>query len=134
MRRNRIVLGLAVVLIGLLTAAAVVIVRQTVFGPKTIAAYFSTATAIYPGDEVRVAGIKAGTIAAVEPQGTRTKVILKVDRDVPVPADAKAVIVCAESGRFPLRAADPAVPVERSHDGRRRRDTPQPDRGTRGVG
>lgn len=127
MRRKRIVLGVAVVLIGLMTAAAVLIVRHTVFGPKTIAAYFSTATAIYPGDDVRVAGIRAGTIAAVEPQGTRTKVTLKVDHDVPVPADAKAVIVAQNlvASRYvqltpPYRSSGPTmadgaeIPVSRT--------------------
>ena len=69
------------------------LVRQVFFGPKTITAYFPTATAIYPGDEVRVSGVKVGTIERIEPEGTQTKMILKVDRDVPVPADAKAVIV-----------------------------------------
>jgi phospholipid/cholesterol/gamma-HCH transport system substrate-binding protein len=117
MRRSRIVLGLIVVLIGLMVAAAVLIVRQTVLGPKTITAYFSTATATYPGDEVRVAGIRAGTIAAVEPEGTRTKVTLKVDHDVPVPADAKAIIVAQNlvASRYvqltpPYRGDGPTMP------------------------
>lgn len=116
MRRNRIVLGLTAVLAGLILAAVVLVVRHAYFGPKTIAAYFTTATAIYPGDEVRVAGIKAGTIAAVEPQGTRTKVVLKVDRDVPVPADAKAIIVAQNlvASRYvqltpPYRASGPTM-------------------------
>ncbi len=66
---------------------------QMFLSPKTITAYFESATAIYPGDEVRVVGVRVGTIDAIEPLGTRTKVTLKVDRDVPVPADAKAIIV-----------------------------------------
>ena len=69
------------------------LVRQVFFGPKTITAYFPTATAIYPGDEVRVSGVKVGKIDSIEPEGTQTKMTLKVDHDVPVPADAKAVIV-----------------------------------------
>ena len=63
------------------------------FGPNTITAYFPTATSIYPGDEVRVSGVKVGKIDSIEPEGTQTKMTLKVDRDVPIPADAKAVIV-----------------------------------------
>ncbi|MGK2868697.1 MAG: MCE family protein [Mycobacterium sp.] len=62
-------------------------------GPKTITAFFTSATAIYPGDEVRVVGVRVGTIDEIEPLGTRTRVTLKVDRDIPVPADAKAIIV-----------------------------------------
>ncbi|MGV0602467.1 MCE family protein, partial [Mycolicibacterium pulveris] len=72
---------------------AVYLVRQVFFGPYTITAYFPTATAIYPGDEVRVSGVAVGTIESIKPEGTQTKMVLKVDRDVPVPADAKAVIV-----------------------------------------
>ncbi|GAA2566344.1 MCE family protein [Mycolicibacterium diernhoferi] len=66
---------------------------QYFLSPKTITAYFESATAIYPGDEVRVVGVRVGTIKAIEPLGTRTRVTLEVDRDVPVPADAKAIIV-----------------------------------------
>ena len=69
------------------------VVRNVFFGPKTITAYFTTATAIYPGDEVRVSGVKVGTIKSIQPEGTQAKMTLKVDRDVPIPADAKAVIV-----------------------------------------
>src|SRR6476660_2696224 len=83
----------AVILAIALVAGIVVLVRQVFFGPNTITAYFPTATAIYPGDEVRVSGVKVGKIDSIEPDGTRTKLTLKVDHGVPVPADAKAVIV-----------------------------------------
>ncbi|BBY76275.1 mammalian cell entry protein [Mycolicibacterium parafortuitum] len=91
--RKRVVAGTAVLLAILLVAGAVFLVRQVFFGPTTITAYFPTATAIYPGDEVRVSGVAVGTIDKIEPEGTQTKMTLKVDRGVPVPADAKAVIV-----------------------------------------
>ena len=83
----------AVVLVGLIVAGVAVLVRNTFFGPRTITAYFTTATAIYPGDEVRVSGVKVGNIKSIQPQGTQAKMTLKVDRDVSIPADAKAVIV-----------------------------------------
>ncbi|PRC43102.1 mammalian cell entry protein, partial [Mycobacterium sp. ITM-2017-0098] len=91
--RKRWVAGTAILLAILLIAGAAFLVRQVFFGPKTITAYFPTATAIYPGDEVRVSGVKVGTIDKIEPEGTQTRMTLKVDRDVPVPLDAKAVIV-----------------------------------------
>jgi virulence factor Mce-like protein len=91
--RKRVTTGLAVVLTALLFAGAALIVRQTLLRPRTITAYFTAATAIYPGDEVRVAGVKVGTIAAIQPEGTRAKMTLDIDRDVSVRADAKAVIV-----------------------------------------
>ncbi len=42
---------------------------------------------------MRVSGLKVGTIASIEPQGTQAKMVMHVDRDVSIPADAKAVIV-----------------------------------------
>jgi phospholipid/cholesterol/gamma-HCH transport system substrate-binding protein len=91
--RNRLTAVAAVVLAALLIAGVAVMVRQIFFGPKTITAYFTSATAIYPGDQVRVAGVKVGTIKSIEPQGTQAKMTLHVDHDVPIPAEAKAVIV-----------------------------------------
>jgi virulence factor Mce-like protein len=91
--RNRLTAVAAVVLAGLIIAGAGLIVHNVFFGPKTITAYFTSATAIYPGDQVRVSGVKVGTIKSIAPQGTRAKMTFKVDHDVPIPAEAKAVIV-----------------------------------------
>ncbi len=85
--------ALLVVLVGLLVGGTAVVIRQSFFGPRTITAYFTSATAIYPGDEVRVAGVRVGRIEAIEPDGAQARMRLSVDRDVPIPADAKAVIV-----------------------------------------
>jgi phospholipid/cholesterol/gamma-HCH transport system substrate-binding protein len=126
MSRNRLAAVLAIALAGLIIAGAAVIVRDTFFRPKTISAYFTTATATYPGDDVRVSGIKVGTIASVQPQGTQAKLTMKVDRDVPIPADAKAVIVAQNlvASRYvqltPYRSGGPTmrdgavIPVERT--------------------
>lgn len=81
--------GVAVALV----AGAVFLARQTVFKPTTITAVFPSATAIYPGDEVRVAGVKVGTITTIEPQGDQAKMTLRVDHGIQVPVDAKAIIV-----------------------------------------
>jgi phospholipid/cholesterol/gamma-HCH transport system substrate-binding protein len=91
--RNRLKAGLAIVLAGLVVVGAAVAIRNTFFRPTTITAYFPTATGIYPGDDVRVSGMKVGTIASIRPQGTQAKIVMHVDRNVPIPADAKAVIV-----------------------------------------
>ncbi|HET6734421.1 MCE family protein [Mycobacterium sp.] len=95
MPRNRFVLAVAAVLVGLISAASVFLVRETVFRPTTISAYFAAATAIYPGDQVRVAGVKVGHIASIQPQTNRVKLVMNVDRGVLIPADAQAVIVAA---------------------------------------
>jgi phospholipid/cholesterol/gamma-HCH transport system substrate-binding protein len=91
--RNRLKAGLAILLAGLVVVGAAVAIRNTFFRPTTITAYFPTVTGIYPGDDVRVSGMKVGTIASIQPQGTRAKLVMHVDRNVPIPADAKAVIV-----------------------------------------
>jgi phospholipid/cholesterol/gamma-HCH transport system substrate-binding protein len=94
MIRNRLLrVGLAAVLAAVLVGGAAVVIAHTLFRPKSITAYFTTATAIYPGDEVRIAGVKVGTIASIDPVGTQAKMTLHVDRSISVPADAKAVIV-----------------------------------------
>ncbi|MGW6421486.1 MCE family protein [Nocardia sp. NPDC055053] len=66
---------------------------RELFGPYTIRAVFTSATAIYPGDDVRVSGVKVGSIVSIEPHGTTTELVLEVDRAVPVPAAARAVII-----------------------------------------
>jgi phospholipid/cholesterol/gamma-HCH transport system substrate-binding protein len=127
MTRNRLVTGAAIVLIGLLVAAVIFVVRQTMFKPQTITAYFTTATAIYVGDDVRVSGVKVGSIDTIEPVGTQAKVTMHVDRDVPIPADAKAVIVAQNlvAARYvqltpPYRTSGPkmgdraVIPVDRT--------------------
>jgi phospholipid/cholesterol/gamma-HCH transport system substrate-binding protein len=76
-----------------MVAGVAIGVHHLFFRPKSITAFFTTATSVYPGDEVRVSGVKVGTIKSVQPEGTKVKMTMAVDRDVPVPADAKAVIV-----------------------------------------
>jgi phospholipid/cholesterol/gamma-HCH transport system substrate-binding protein len=125
--RNKLKAGLAIVLAGLVIFGAPVAIRNTFFRPTTITAYFTTTTAIYPGDDVRVSGIKVGTISAIHPQGTRTKVTMHVDHGVSIPADAKAVIVAqnlvaaryiqltpAYRSRGPTMSDGAVIPVDRT--------------------
>jgi phospholipid/cholesterol/gamma-HCH transport system substrate-binding protein len=93
MSRNRIRSGAAIMMIVLIAGASTWLVRAKVLAPKTITAYFANASAIYAGDEVRVSGVEVGTIAAIEPQGTQSKVTMNINRRVPVPDNAAAVIV-----------------------------------------
>ena len=86
---------LAALLALLLAGGVAVLARNIAFKPTTITAYFTSATAIYPGDDVRVAGVRVGTIKAIEPMGTKAKMTLTVDRAVPIPADARAVVVAS---------------------------------------
>lgn len=117
--RKSLVALTAVLLAIVLVAGAVFLVRQMFLAPYTITAYFPTATAIYPGDEVQVSGVKVGKIEAITPGGEQTKMVLKVDRGVPVPANANAVIVAQN-----LVAARHVqlTPAYRTGDGPKMRD------------
>ncbi|MCB0934055.1 MAG: MCE family protein [Mycobacterium sp.] len=90
--RNRVA-ALAAVLVALLTAGVLLVVRDTVHKPTRITAYFTSATSIYPGDDVRVAGVKVGSITNIQAQGTKARMTLVVKPGIPVPADARAVVV-----------------------------------------
>lgn len=88
----------AVVALLLVTAALVGFRRDD----TTVTAYFSSGAGLYSGDDVRVIGIKVGTIESIKPVGNKVRVELKIDNGQPIPADAKAAIVAPSlvSGRF----------------------------------
>ncbi|WP_419222527.1 MCE family protein [Gordonia sp. CPCC 206044] len=93
---------------------------------KTITAYFPSVTGLYNGDPVRVLGVDVGHVSSIAPREGDVKVELTVDKDTPIPADAKAVVVAQSlvSGRFiqltPVYAGGPqledgnAIPMERT--------------------
>ena len=127
MTRNRVVkLVVAAVLVAALVGGVAVVIGQTLFRPTDITAYFSTATAVYPGDEVRIAGVKVGTIESIKPVGTQAEMTLRVDNGIRIPADAKAVLVAQNlvSARYvqltPAYESGPAmsdgavIPIERT--------------------
>lgn len=127
MTGNRLLrMTLAAVLAVVLLGGIAVVVKKTFLPPTAITAYFTKTVAIYPGDEVRIAGVKVGTIDSIEPIGTRARMTLRVDKGISVPADAKAVIVAQNliSARYvqlaPAYEAGPTmsdgavIPVERT--------------------
>ena len=54
MTRRRLTTWLAVGFVVLLVAGGGLLLRQVVYAPRTFEAIFTSATGIYPGDEVRV--------------------------------------------------------------------------------
>ena len=74
---------------------------------QVYSAYFANANGLYTGDEVRILGVAVGTVEEIEPQPDRTKVTFSVDKQYPVPADAKAAIL---SPSLVTRARHPAGP------------------------
>ncbi|MGV0743810.1 MCE family protein [Mycolicibacterium sp. XJ870] len=93
MNRRRLVALTSLVLIVGLVGGVALLVRGTYFAPRTLTAYFTKAIAIYPGDSVQIAGVPVGHIEAIDSEGTRTKMTMTVDRDIPIPASAQAIIV-----------------------------------------
>ncbi|NMO04730.1 MCE family protein [Gordonia sp. TBRC 11910] len=67
-----------------------------------ITAYFASVSGLYNGDPVRVVGVNIGHVTSITPQPDAVKVTMELDKDVKIPADAKAVIVeqSLVSGRF----------------------------------
>jgi phospholipid/cholesterol/gamma-HCH transport system substrate-binding protein len=59
----------------------------------TVTAHFTRAVGLYPGSQVRVLGVPVGSVRSVSPQGTSVTVVLDVDADQKIPADAKAAVM-----------------------------------------
>jgi len=57
-----------------------------------VTAYFPETSGLFIGNDVGILGVTVGEITAIEPDGDRVKVTLKVDGDVDVPADVGAVV------------------------------------------
>ncbi|SDE05656.1 MCE family protein [Rhodococcus tukisamuensis] len=62
-------------------------------GTTKITAYFDKSVGIYSGSDVRVLGVKVGSVSSVEPLGDQVRVEMRVDRGVEIPAEAKAAQV-----------------------------------------
>jgi phospholipid/cholesterol/gamma-HCH transport system substrate-binding protein len=90
-RAGRILAGAMAVLVVFTGSLAWLVMRD--FGTKQIVAYFGEAVGVYAGSDVRVLGVPVGTITSVSPQGTRVRVGITIDRDVDVPAGARAAVV-----------------------------------------
>jgi phospholipid/cholesterol/gamma-HCH transport system substrate-binding protein len=70
--------------------------------PLQIQAFFPTAIGLYPGDEVKVAGVPVGTVTSIEPSTKHTAVTMTVGGGIRIPADAQALLVAPNlvSARF----------------------------------
>ncbi|GAA1792042.1 MCE family protein [Actinomadura chokoriensis] len=83
----------------LLAAGIAVVVAVGAFaalrGPSgtRVTVYFRDAVGIYKGSDVRVLGVKVGTVDSVRAEGPQVRAVMTVDRGVDVPAGAKAVAV-----------------------------------------
>ena len=60
---------------------------------NTYSAYFATANGVFAGDEIRILGVAVGEVDRIDPEPTGSKVTFSVDKQYPVPADARAAIL-----------------------------------------
>jgi virulence factor Mce-like protein len=93
-RANRdLARGVAIACVLALVVAAVVwwIFQST--NTRRISAFFDQTIGVYAGSDVRVLGVKVGTIDSVTPEGTQVRVDMSVDRGIRIPATVQAVVV-----------------------------------------
>ncbi|MFD9599613.1 MCE family protein [Streptomyces sp. NPDC059970] len=110
MRLTRIVgigAGLAVVAV----AATTGVMALDEEGTTTVTAYFDQATGVYAGSDLRILGVKVGTVESVKPRGKEVKVVLRVDKGIKVPKEAHAVVVA------PSLVADRYIQLAPAYDG-----------------
>lgn len=87
-------IALAVVLALVLTVGLVLAFRSaTGVGKTRLSAYFENSKGIYPGDEVRILGVRVGEIESIEPEPNRAKINFWVDSQYKVPAEAQALVL-----------------------------------------
>jgi len=102
---------------GLAIATAVVLLAATFFvfqerpQTRTVSAYFDRTVSIYEGSELRVMGVRIGTVTAVVPEGDRVRVAMEYDEEYKLPASAKAAIVT------PTLTADRFVQIAPAYTG-----------------
>jgi len=93
MRDNRVRAVEAFLVIAVLLIAAVTIPAATREPGRRVTAHFATAIGVYPGSDVRILGVKVGSIDSIKPEGATVKVVMSVKKSVSVPAAARAVVI-----------------------------------------
>lgn len=88
-RRTKIIAAVLAVSL----AAGLVWWRLTPRHGIRVTAHFGRAIGLYPGSDVRILGVKVGTIDSVTPEGPSVRVEFQYDPKYRVPASADAVIV-----------------------------------------
>lgn len=90
-RRRSVRVAVLTAVLALLAGVAWTVVG--VDGGQRVTAYFTSAVGIYPNSDVRVLGVRIGSVNTVQPVGDRVRVDLTVESDVDLPANASALVV-----------------------------------------
>jgi phospholipid/cholesterol/gamma-HCH transport system substrate-binding protein len=118
-------IGGATVVTGALIASGVAIAFPHE-DTKTATAYFTRAVGVYQGSEVRVLGVKIGSVTKVTPEGNRVRVDMRYEARRKIPSNAQAVVVAASivSDRYvqftpvyrggPVMASRATIPLSRT--------------------
>ncbi len=76
-----------------LVVVALVLTKGETRSDKTVTAYFPRAVSLFEGSEVRILGVRVGTVTAVVPDGETARVEMTYDADYDLPDDVRAVII-----------------------------------------
>ena len=125
-RRRRIITGIGAAAVAAALIAGGHALYQAGHQGTRLTAYFSESIGIYPGSDVRILGVRVGTVNAVQPDGQQVKVTLTVDSGIAVPADVEVAVVAPSvvSDRYvqltpaytggPRLASGAVIPVTRT--------------------
>jgi len=92
-RRRRIITGIGAVAVAAALIAGGYSLYQVANPGTKITVYFSESIGVYPGSDVRILGVRVGTVNAVQPDGQEVKVTLTIDHGIAVPAGVRAAVV-----------------------------------------
>ena len=91
---QRYIKPLAILITVLLVGGgAGLLLRSGKDGTYTVTAYFEKAIGLFPNSDVDVLGVPVGKVRAVDPEGSRVKVVMEISDRYKVPADAFAQII-----------------------------------------
>jgi virulence factor Mce-like protein len=92
LRRARAGVVVTAVVVALLAVGAVIGWRET-HGGTPLTAQFDATVGVYPGSDVRMLGVRVGSVTAVTPVGRGVDVTMQLDHGVRAAADTGAVII-----------------------------------------
>lgn len=91
--RRRMIAILTATFVAMAAISGSLVWWLTAPGGTEVTAYFTEAVSVFPGTDVRVLGVRVGTVDSVKPAGQLVRVTMTVNHGVAVPANAGAVVV-----------------------------------------
>jgi phospholipid/cholesterol/gamma-HCH transport system substrate-binding protein len=91
--RRRLVIVVAVLIVAGLAAAGGAVASSGGGGTQHLTAYFTRTIGLYQGNDVRILGVRVGSIDKMTVVGTKVRVEMSLDGKYKLPADVQAVII-----------------------------------------